>query len=43
MSTFITEKQTNFIIKLVTERADLLKVKDDQDSVIDFIGNCNLQ
>jgi hypothetical protein len=43
MNTFITKKQTDFIVKLVTERADLLKVKDDQDSVIDFIGNCNLQ
>ena len=43
MNTFITKKQTDFIIKLVTERADLLKVKDDQNSIIDFIGNCNLQ
>ena len=43
MNTFITDKQTNFIFKLVTERADVLKVKDDRDSVIDYIGNCNLQ
>lgn len=43
MNTFITDKQTNFIIKLVTERVDVLKLKDDRDSIIDFIGNCNLQ
>ncbi len=38
----ITDKQTNFIIALVTERANDLGIKADRNSVIDFIGNAKL-
>lgn len=38
----ITDKQTNYIIALVTERASVLGISADRNSVIDFIGNAKL-
>ena len=42
MIKYISEKQTNFLKKLVTERASILGIASDETSVIDFIGSCNL-
>ena len=42
MDKYITDKQTNFLFTLVTERADILGIKNDKESVIDFIGTCKL-
>lgn len=42
MDKYISEKQTNFIQKLVEERADILGVQPTRDSIIDYIGNCKL-
>lgn len=39
---YITDKQTNFIVKLVGERADILGVQPNPESIIDYIGNCKL-
>ena len=42
MIKYISEKQTNFLKKLVTERASILGIASDETSVVDFIGSCNL-
>ena len=42
MIKYISEKQTNFLKKLVTERASILGIASDETSVIDFIGSCKL-
>ena len=42
MDKYISDKQTNFLVKLVTERADILGIKSDSESVVDFIGSCKL-
>ena len=43
MEKYITEKQTKFLQTLVTERAEILGIKNPtEQSVIDYIGSCKL-
>lgn len=39
---YMTEKQTNFIVKLLMERADIIGVESNKESIIDFIGNAKI-
>jgi len=43
MDKYISEKQTKFLVKLVTERASILNIENPtEQTVIDYIGNLNL-
>ena len=43
MEKYISEKQTKFLVKLITERADILGIQNPtEQSVIDYIGSCKL-